>query len=188
MFLTLSSPSPVNAVYSDDAGAPQYKVSTPHKIPDTGRTSAISRVVDLGTQTHGNVGQGASEPGDEEGLNAPKETQGSSAVQEARFASLATIDWHITTSSVITFRGEEHKTSEWLRKEGLRWYGPHRVFTALDGKDYRWILQNYTSELKTNDASEELAARFHPKKPDKWLATLLKSHPAPVMLEIRPSF
>jgi hypothetical protein len=149
LFLTTTSPS--NAVYTDASGAPQYKVKTPFKVHN--RTTAISRVIERGIPRR-HSGSSA------EGHEAEEES--------VRYANLANIDWRPFGSSVIHFRGQELAVRDFFRKEGLGWYGRlvyfyvhvnpllmnilecrHRVFTALDGREFKWILSIFTSQAST---------------------------------------
>ncbi|KAJ6606064.1 hypothetical protein DFH09DRAFT_1119210 [Mycena vulgaris] len=161
LFLTTATPS--NSVYTDESGVPQYKVNTPFKLD---RTTAISRVVE-----HGIPRRSGSMDGHDAGIE-----------EGERFASLAHIDWHLVESSVIRFRGRELATRDFFRKEGWGWYGRHRVFTGLDGREYKWILGAYTSQLRLNDEAQTLVARYRPKK----LGILSKARKA--SLEVFPTF
>lgn len=98
MQLFLADDYPWNTVYTDEAGAPQYKTHTPIKLHD--RTTAISRVVEA------DIPRRADEPED-----------------SPRFASLAQIDWRVVESTVIHFRGRELATQEFFHKEELGWVG-----------------------------------------------------------------
>ncbi|KAJ7490957.1 hypothetical protein FB451DRAFT_628373 [Mycena latifolia] len=143
MHLFLTTANPTNAVYTNENGVPQYKIHTPLMSRDL--TTVISRVVD-GIPRRSGKGDGHDAEGGE------------------RFASLAHIDWHLVDSSVIRFRGREIVSRDFFRKEGVGWFGPHRVFTALDGKEYKWIVGAQTTELKTHDDAETPVACYHPKK------------------------
>ncbi|KAF7353874.1 hypothetical protein MVEN_01073300 [Mycena venus] len=166
MQLVLTTASPTNAVYTDASGAPQYKVNTPLKAHN--RTTTISRVVERGIPRRNS---GSSAGGSE------SEAEGS-----ARFANLASIDWRVFESSVIRFRGQELAVHDFFRKVGWGWYGRHRVFTAPDGREFKWILGAYTSQLKLNDAAETPVACYRPKKLD------LFSKPRKASLEVLPPF
>ncbi|KAJ7490956.1 hypothetical protein FB451DRAFT_628376 [Mycena latifolia] len=147
MRLLLTTATPSNSIYTDESGAPKYKVNTPFKVHD--RTTAISRVVEHGIPRRRSGSVSGPDGEEEEG---------------ERFASLAHIDWHLVEPTVIRFRGRELSTRDFFRKVGWGWYGRHRVFTALDGREYKWILGAYTSQLKLNDAAETPVARYSPKK------------------------
>ncbi|KAJ7119088.1 hypothetical protein C8R44DRAFT_789990 [Mycena epipterygia] len=165
MQLVLTTASPSNAVYTDGSG-PQYKVTTPLKLHD--RTTAISRVIEHGIPRRRS--QSRSEHEDE------------AEVEGERFASLAQIDWRVVGSSVIRFRDRELLTREFFRKKGWGWYGRHRVFTAADGREFKWILGAYTSQLKLNNAAETPVAHYRPKKLG------LLSKPRKASLEVLPDF
>ncbi|KAJ7119099.1 hypothetical protein C8R44DRAFT_790012 [Mycena epipterygia] len=165
LILTGTTYYPMNAVYADASGAPQYKVNTPLNLLN-GRTTAISRVVD-------GIPRRQSQSGDEH------ETEGE---EGERFASLAHIDWRVVESTVIRFRGRELLTRDFFRKTGWGLYGRHHVFTASDGKEYKWIISTYTTELKSNDAAETPVAHYRPKK----FGLLSKTRKA--SLEVLPEF
>ncbi|KAJ7765709.1 hypothetical protein B0H16DRAFT_1413193 [Mycena metata] len=165
--LFLSTGDPSNAVYADASGSSQYKVSTPFGVHH--RTTSISRVVERdiprrwSSSSNGTIATSDADGGD-------------------RFALLARIDWKLLESSVIHFRGRELATGEFFRKEGLGLYGRHRVFTARDGREFKWILGAYTSELKLNGSGEIRAAIYRHK-------TLgLFSRPRKASIEIFPPF
>ncbi|KAJ7932733.1 hypothetical protein B0H13DRAFT_2650715 [Mycena leptocephala] len=165
LFLTTGTPS--NAVYTDASGAPQYKVNTPFKVHH--RTTSISRVVEHEIpRRHSGSSSGGNESPLEEGVR--------------RFANLATIDWRVFDSSVIHFRGQELAVRDFFRKEGWGWYGRHRVFTALDGREFKWILGAYTPQLKLNDAAETPVAFYRPKKLGVF------SKPRKASIEVFPPF
>ncbi|KAJ7063730.1 hypothetical protein C8F01DRAFT_1134103 [Mycena amicta] len=147
MLLNLTGISPINTVLSDESGNPQYKVST----PKAGGTTYVSCVIQI------------QNPVDNNSFKIKSEDTG------MRFANLALIDFHehhYKLSSTITFRGEERKVNEWLRKQGAGkgWFGPHRPFTGEDGNEYKWLLKSNHCELRTNDAAETLVACYHPRK------------------------
>ncbi|KAJ7184582.1 hypothetical protein C8R46DRAFT_938532 [Mycena filopes] len=153
MRLFLSTASPSNAVYADAAGSPQYKVTSPFGVPVRHRTTTVSRVVEPGIPRRWSSSSA--------GTSAAHGSEGGDGGE--RFALLARIDWRLFDSSVINFRGRELPTRDFFRKDGWGWYGRHRVFTARDGREFKWILGAYTSQLKLNDSSETLVAIFHPK-------------------------
>ncbi|KAJ7725286.1 hypothetical protein DFH07DRAFT_970900 [Mycena maculata] len=166
MHLFLNTDSPWNTFYTDESGALQYKTNTPLKLHD--RTTTISRVVEGIPRADGREAEAEVEDG-------------------ARFASLAQINWRQIESSVIHFQGRELATQEFFRTEGsLGWFGRPRAFTALDGKQYKWILGAFTSEasLKLNDGSETMVAQYHHKK----FVYGMFSKPQKPSLEIAPPF
>ncbi|KAJ7041961.1 hypothetical protein C8F04DRAFT_946387 [Mycena alexandri] len=174
LFLTASSPS--NTVYADASGSSQYKVSTPFGVRH--RTTTISRVVqrDIPRRWSSSSNNGTIATSD--GHGAELGDRGD------RFALLARIDWRLFDSSVIHFRGRELATREFFRKEGLGCYGRHRVFTARDGREFKWILGAYTSKasLQLNDSAETPVAIYRPKKLG------LFSKPRKASIEIFPPF
>ncbi|KAJ7700722.1 hypothetical protein B0H17DRAFT_1247280 [Mycena rosella] len=163
LFLTTATPS--NSVYTDESGAPKYKVNTPFKLLQ--RTTGISRVVEYNIPRRRSLSPDGHEVEVEEG---------------ERFASLAHIDWHLLESSVIRFRGRELATRDFFRKVGWGWYGRHRVFTARDGREYKWILGALPEQLELNDDAQILVTRYLPKK----LGLLSKARKA--SLEVFPQF
>ncbi|KAJ7041960.1 hypothetical protein C8F04DRAFT_1176617 [Mycena alexandri] len=177
LFLTTSSPS--NTVYADASGSSQYKVTTPFGVRNRG-TTTISRVVQRDIPRRwSSSSNGAIATSD--GHGAELGDRGD------RFALLARIDWRLSDSSVIHFRGRELATREFFRKEGWGSYGRHRVFTARDGREFKWILGAYTSkasylQLQLSDSAETPVAIYRPKKLG------LFSKPRKASIEIFPPF
>ncbi|KAJ6501307.1 hypothetical protein DFH09DRAFT_1203046 [Mycena vulgaris] len=165
MHLFLTTATPTNAVYTNESGTPQYKVHTPFKLPP--RTTSISRVVD-GIPRHSGSAH----------IHEDREEDGE------RFASLAHIDWHLVESSVIRFRGHELSAQDFFRKEGLGWFGlgSHRVFTGVDGREYKWSIGAHTTKLAMNGDTDTPVAHYHPKKLG------LLSKPQKASLEVFPPF
>ncbi|GLB35659.1 hypothetical protein LshimejAT787_0212240 [Lyophyllum shimeji] len=161
MHLYLSTPSPLNATFTNEDGQVMYKVDTPMAVGT--RTSTISCVV----------------PND-----IPQQQSDSSAAEESmkdRFAHLAQVEHNVVGSSVLRFGGKEILTKEYFRKEGWGAYGRHRVFTASDGREYKWLLQTFTPKLIVNDESKGVVAKFHRRN----LGIIGK--PRPRSLEIFPA-
>ncbi|KAK7050001.1 hypothetical protein VNI00_005432 [Paramarasmius palmivorus] len=97
------------------------------------------------------------------------------------FEYLAQIDWRFFTSSKFRFGdGMEVMSKDFFRKEGWGPYGRHRLFTAKDGKEYKWCLQWWESELILNDGSKTRVAKFNRKS----FGVIGKASPA--YLEILP--
>ncbi|KAJ6622691.1 hypothetical protein B0H10DRAFT_2012352 [Mycena sp. CBHHK59/15] len=145
MHLILSTPKPINATYRDaDSGVVRYKVKTPIKVHDL--TTTISRLIDS---------------------DVPRREQGDSNTEadSGRFGLLAQIAWYMVgPPTVIRFGGREIAPATFFQKENATWYSPgDRIFTAQDGKEYRWCLTAYTTRLKTNDASATLIAEYRAK-------------------------
>ncbi|KAL0570908.1 hypothetical protein V5O48_011048 [Marasmius crinis-equi] len=113
----------------------------------------------------------------------PALSPGSSSRQTShRFIYLAQIDWRYFSSSKFRFGdGLEVTAKSFFRKEGWGPYGRHRVFTAKDGKEYKWLLHWWNSELITNDENKIKVAKFT----QKGLGIIGKSHPG--FLEIFPA-
>ncbi|KAF9269828.1 hypothetical protein L218DRAFT_292011 [Marasmius fiardii PR-910] len=97
-----------------------------------------------------------------------------------RFIYLAQIDWQVFASSKIRFGdGQEVLTQEFFRKVGWGPYGRHRVFTGKDGKEYKWLLLWFHSELVTNDEKKTVVAKFAQK-------SFFVKKSSPGLLEIFP--
>ncbi|KAF8888278.1 hypothetical protein BD779DRAFT_1440034 [Infundibulicybe gibba] len=133
MHLYLSGASPLHSTFSNEEGQVIYKVDSPIKL--TNRTASIRRAL----------------PND---LFDGEDTHN-------RFAHLAQVEWRVVGPSTIRQGGEEIETKTFFRRGG--WLGRNRIFTAPDGKEYRWKLGHRTSTLVTNDAEKKRVARFHPK-------------------------
>lgn len=99
----------------------------------------------------------------------------------SKFIYLAQIDWRVFTSSKFRFGdGLEVMARDFYRKEGWGPYGRHRVFTAKDGREYKWLQHSFHSELITNDGNKTVLA----KSAQKTFGLIGKGHPG--YLEIFP--
>jgi len=156
MRLYLSKRSPLRSVYTNEFGEAIYKVETPLKL--SGQTITIAR-----------------------SIPADIPHRDGEAALENRFAHLAQIDWRYIESTKIRFAGNDLDDKTFFRKEGLGWYGLRdRVFTATDGKEYKWFLGARIPELKLNDESKTPVAQFHEK-----IGVFKQARPA--FLEIFPA-
>ncbi|KAJ6567250.1 hypothetical protein DFH09DRAFT_919057 [Mycena vulgaris] len=159
----VSTNKPINANYRDESGVAQYKVRTPIKVPELNTT--ISRLIDK---------------------DIPRREQGDSDADSdsARFGMLAQVSWRMGGPSVIRFGGQEIDPATFFRRENMSWYGKPKehIFTAQDGKEYRWYLRPYTTRLKVNDASATLVAEYRANS----LGLLSKARPA--SFEVFPPF
>ncbi|KAK7442480.1 hypothetical protein VKT23_016077 [Stygiomarasmius scandens] len=112
----------------------------------------------------------------------PNQQEGSSDMRNLPFEYIAQIDWKFFKSSKFRFGdGKEVLAKDFFRKESWGCYGRHRVFTASDGVEYKWILGAWVPSLRTNDADKTPVAYFHRRK----LGIFSKSEPA--YLEIYPA-
>ncbi|KAI3601663.1 hypothetical protein WG66_009035 [Moniliophthora roreri] len=136
----------LNATYTDTStGRVIYKVTTPSAPIVTGSTT-ISKVLpaDIGLPRRDSDRDGE-EPNEE------------------RFASLGRIDWRTLHSSSIKILDQEMETKHFLRRDGRagKLFGRNRVFTAPDGREYKWILGSHTSKLVLNDGNDIDVAKYH---------------------------
>ncbi|KAJ6577669.1 hypothetical protein B0H19DRAFT_1252989 [Mycena capillaripes] len=155
MHLFLNSDFPYDTVYNDESGALLYKAKTPFKMHN--RQTTISRVVD--------------------GIPSAQE-------ESAHFTNHVTIDWRVLESNVhIHFGGQELAARDFFRKEGSGWYGrfvhfflwlksiqiitseyKHHIFTAQDGREFKWVLDGLTSKLLPSDSSKTVVTAYNRKK------------------------
>ncbi|KAJ7216429.1 hypothetical protein GGX14DRAFT_358997 [Mycena pura] len=159
MLLILSTSKTVNASYRDAAtGSVLYKVKTPVRVHDL--TTTITRRID----------------------DVPRHPEpGSPGAQDAdeRFGFLARIAWRLVGwHTTIQFGGHEIDPATFFRTERTAEY----VFTAQDGKEYRWSVQSNSSRLKVNDAAATLVAEYRVK------SVGLRTPKSDAMLEIFPEF
>lgn len=121
MLFNITGKDFLDASYTNDHGDPIYKVHTTRKLCAE-QTTTISRILPSEVPRRGDAD---TYPG-----------------LEDRFAHLAQIDWRQIRYSTIRFGGEEIDTKTFFRREGMKWnsYGRHRIFTAPDGKDYKWMM------------------------------------------------
>ncbi|KAK1229322.1 hypothetical protein PQX77_007611 [Marasmius sp. AFHP31] len=100
------------------------------------------------------------------------------------FEYIAQIDWRFFASSKLRFGdGGEVEAKVFYRKDGWGPYGRHRVFTARDGREYKWHLRFRYSELTLNDEAKTPIARFQPKS----VKSLFTKQCVPAHLEIFPA-
>ncbi|KAF9269827.1 hypothetical protein L218DRAFT_953462, partial [Marasmius fiardii PR-910] len=96
------------------------------------------------------------------------------------FIYLAQIDWHVLASSKLRLGdGLEVSARNFFRKEDWGPYTKHRVFTGKDGKEYKWLLKSFHSELITNNENKTIVAKFTQK-------ILFGKNKSPGFLEIFP--
>ncbi|KAJ7018477.1 hypothetical protein C8F04DRAFT_1277668 [Mycena alexandri] len=164
MRFILSTAKSINASYSDEAGVVQFKVHTPIRVHKL--------VTEIRRRLDGDIPQ--------------REQSGSDTETDAsgRFGLLATLSWHIIGwKRVIQFGGTEISPETFLRKEKVGALNWEYVFTARDGKEYRWYFQMYSSTLKVNDVAATVVAEY------KVSSVGVVSKPArPASLEISPEF
>ncbi|KAJ7688353.1 hypothetical protein B0H17DRAFT_1068248 [Mycena rosella] len=164
MRLLVTTNKPINANYRDaESGVTQYKARTPIKVPELKTT--ISRLLDSDIPRREQA-----DPDDD--------------IHNDRFGMLAQVSWRMGGPSVIQFGGQEIDPATFFRRENQGWHGKPReyIFTAQDGKEYRWILRPYTTRLKTNDESATLVAEYRANS----LGILSRARPA--SLTIFPPF
>ncbi|KAJ7102846.1 hypothetical protein C8R44DRAFT_808636 [Mycena epipterygia] len=143
MHFLLSSNKPMNATYREaESSVAQYKVKTPIKLPDL--TTTISRLIDSDIPRRDSQGDSSAAP------------------DSGRFGHLAQISWRVRGPTFIRFGDRDIDPATFFRKENKGWHGRYkeRVFTAQDGREYRWCKTAYTSRLKVNDASATLVAEY----------------------------
>ncbi|KAJ7748796.1 hypothetical protein DFH07DRAFT_961997 [Mycena maculata] len=145
MRLILSSSKPINATYKDaDTKVVQYKVRTPIKVHEV--ISTITRRIDSDIPRR-NSGSGSE--------------QGDADASSDRFGHLAQLCWYIRGPSVMRFGGRDVDPTTFFQKVDVPWYGfPQRIFTAQDGKEYKWYGSRNTTKLKVNDGSDTLVAEY----------------------------
>ncbi|KAL0577675.1 hypothetical protein V5O48_004323 [Marasmius crinis-equi] len=99
------------------------------------------------------------------------------------FEYIAQIDWCVFASSRLRFGdGGQVEAKEFFRKEGCGPYGRHRIFTGRDGREYKWYLRWWYSELVRNNEAKTPVAIFHPKS----FKSLFTKNCVPAHLEIFP--
>ncbi|KAF5370532.1 hypothetical protein D9757_010141 [Collybiopsis confluens] len=191
----------LNDNFVDSNGQPVYKVHTPfaiHRITTISKTSHYRPTVSsLSTPS----AQGASDeeaeaddvasldsqrrgrtlsleerrPRGEEELPTPGQDETTQSHLD-NFEYVAQIDWRIVKTAKMRFAngrysGQDVKVSDMFRKEGWGCWGRHRVFTAEDGKEYKWRMKGSYSELILNDGSKKIIAASRP-----WKFSMRKPH------------
>ncbi|KAF7357815.1 hypothetical protein MVEN_00827500 [Mycena venus] len=149
MRFILSTHKPINATYKDaETGVVQYKVRSPIKVHEL--ISTISRRIDSDIPRRNS---GSSQHGDSDG--------GAATVDSGRFGHLAQISWYMRAPSVMRIGGKDIDPATFFQKPKVPWYAfPERIFTAQDGKEYRWCGGAYHTKLKLNDGSDTVVAEY----------------------------
>ncbi|KAF7298340.1 hypothetical protein MKEN_01358600 [Mycena kentingensis (nom. inval.)] len=175
MFLVQSTPSTSNTTYTDEAGVPRYSVNTSPYAYGTPTTTGIHRI------TQPDPSASPRSALDLFAVDADLDLEPASPPS----AELARIRWNILQSSIIDFAGRERKARSWLRRANSLRANTKVVFTAQDGREYRWTRRDAAEmELRTNDASDALVARFRTKT---HVPTVSPTRPL-AALEILPQF
>ncbi|KAG6861791.1 hypothetical protein C0995_012295 [Termitomyces sp. Mi166 len=146
MHLYLSDHSHLNSVLTNEDGQVLYKIETPHSVGT--RTSHITCVVPNGV---------------------PRRDEEDTAISmQDKFAYFGQVEHNLIASSVLHFGGDQFETKKYFRKEGWGICGRtdvevvrHRVFTGIDGREYKWLLRSFSCKLITNDDSNTVVAKFH---------------------------
>ncbi|KAF9265280.1 hypothetical protein L218DRAFT_860954 [Marasmius fiardii PR-910] len=139
MRLTLSG-NFLKCTYTDENGRVIYKVQTTSTIH--GKTT-ISKVLPDDIPRGERIGQD-----DEINDSGPD-----------RFAHLGRIDWRVG-GSILVRGGEELSVKTFFRRGGLWALGKNRLFFGDDGREYKWILGSWTSELQLNDENKTPVAKL----------------------------
>ncbi|KAI0315648.1 hypothetical protein OF83DRAFT_1035037, partial [Amylostereum chailletii] len=132
MKLIFSRYSLLNAVLRDAQGSPLYRIETSHSWSN--RSTTISRFV------------------------AGPHAQIIESNRAHPLVEVAEIRWHAVKQSVFVFKGMERKLGDYLRGKGLM--RRQRIFTATDGRSYKWILGMRTCWSSAADLEIEVA-RYH---------------------------
>ncbi|KAF9266002.1 hypothetical protein L218DRAFT_997355 [Marasmius fiardii PR-910] len=132
MRLTLSG-NFLKCTYADENGRIIYKVHS------TLARTTISKVI----------------PGDIPRRNSENESDTGD-----RFAHLGRIDWK-AMYSVLVLGGEEFSTRTYFKRDGFTGaMGLNRVFVGDDGREYKWLLGSWTSELRLKNEYKTLVAKL----------------------------
>ncbi|KAJ7354658.1 hypothetical protein DFH08DRAFT_1077317 [Mycena albidolilacea] len=145
MRLILSAHTPINATYKDaETGIVQYKVRSPIQLQEL--TSTITRRIDSDIPRRNS---GPSEQGDD------------ASTDSGRFGLLAELSWYMRGPSVMRVGGKDIDPATFFRKAQVKWYSfPDRIFTAQDGKEYRWCGGASYTKLTLNDGSDTVVAEY----------------------------
>ncbi|EAU80770.1 hypothetical protein CC1G_04880 [Coprinopsis cinerea okayama7 len=102
-------------------------------------------------------------------------------LRQGKFIPFASIDFHNFKDDVLRIgQNWETKSGDFFRKKGFSFYGRDRIFTAPDGKEYRWEMQADRAELYMMDEAKTRIVRYHRKKYG------IFHDKAPASLEIEP--
>ncbi|TFK24618.1 hypothetical protein FA15DRAFT_687387 [Coprinopsis marcescibilis] len=143
MRLVLTTSRPWHTNYCTEEGQVIYKVDSPWKLVN--RSATIDKIM----------------PNNPELDNANSEP-----IMQDQFTRIAKVDYRaIEPSSKITFQNTTKRVDSFFRKGKMNWkgHGSDRMFTAPDGKEYRWVLGSLKSELFLNDEAKTPVAKYHLK-------------------------
>ncbi|SRR6266576_4479865 len=151
MHLYLSKCSHLNSSYVNDDGQVLYKVETPFQfkfgLVSTIKSALPSYIPAPGSSkinvtppyesisdndVEGDVEYDAVPDDDVDGKDISPESKDDVELLRDRFAHLAEIKFNKITSSVMRYRGEEYKTSEFFTKKELCWFGRYAPFQVIN--------------------------------------------------------
>ncbi|KXN87036.1 hypothetical protein AN958_09382 [Leucoagaricus sp. SymC.cos] len=94
------------------------------------------------------------------GSDAENDTRVSSPLVEGHFAFYAQVEFRVFSASRFRYNSLDVSVDDFFHKEGWSWFGRGRVFTASDGKEYRWDLRAGYLEMIRNDESKSRVVKF----------------------------
>ncbi|KAF8888283.1 hypothetical protein BD779DRAFT_463652 [Infundibulicybe gibba] len=144
MRLFLSEPTPLNATYTNEMGQAIYKVATPDKLFGT-PVATIRRIVPSSVRDS---------------------TSTSTSLTSLRdqFGHLAQVEWHTLNHRGSAWVGRRSRRRIFSRRwDGVGSGGEQRVFTAPDGKEYKWKIGMSSSTLRAIDSTAARIAKYRQK-------------------------
>ncbi|KAF5349674.1 hypothetical protein D9756_008870 [Leucocoprinus leucothites] len=190
MRLLMSSAHPRNCTYTNEAGQVLYKVDKPVTLEGTGTATIRKAVETVNGVWQGDASSSGTklpargkspfvdhdssdkwyEGNDDSdrrsldqnfaGSDGEEESTSSLPALEGHFAFYAQVEFHNWHSSRFRFDGRELSVGDYFRKEGWSSYGRDRIFTASDGKEYRWQLGGSIIDMVRNDGSKTRVVEF----------------------------
>ncbi|KAI0062117.1 hypothetical protein BV25DRAFT_1916401 [Artomyces pyxidatus] len=150
MELRFSRNNLLNTVLRDERGEPLFRI---HTTPGwTGRITTVSRFV------AGRKSTSYARP-PVEGVRRDNASDTDIHLMGLEEREVAQIEWHAFRQSVFCHGGQKKKIDSYMPGKGV--LQRRRIFTASDGRAYRWVLGMRTCWLKTDDGNDAKLARFH---------------------------
>ncbi|KAG6916908.1 hypothetical protein DXG01_004741 [Tephrocybe rancida] len=134
MKLNLSGSSPLNSTFTNDDGQALYKVET--KIWAISPTSNITCVI----------------PND----IPRREEEDTNISMQDRFAYFGHVEHNMIASAVLHFGDQRYEAKDYFKKDGWGAYGRNRVFTGLDGREYKWLLRSFSPKARFCPSSRKI--------------------------------
>ncbi|KAI0044129.1 hypothetical protein FA95DRAFT_301981 [Auriscalpium vulgare] len=139
----------LNTVLRDSQGAPLFRVDT-----QKGKLSVttVSRFV-------GGVKESEVHGAGRERVTGDNVSDTDILLMGLQEEPVAQIEWHYWSQSVFRIHGETREVKEYMPSKGV--FQTQRVFTAKNGRKYKWQIGSNSCKLEVDDGTKTVVARFH---------------------------